>query len=413
MAAPYFPELFFGITLLALCIATYTDLKARVVPNKLTYFLAGAGLALKAVESILSGSAQPLIFGLGGGAIAFGAGYLLYRLGVWAGGDVKLVAAIAVLNPVNYAVLGKITGLGALADGALATGNAFSGTGTGFGAVAGCGIFGTVIDLPIFGISLIIYSALMVLPLGFFMSFSAVFSHREVLERSKKALLRQSITILGAAILYTGLFAALSLALANFSGGIFLPALPLLTLLLILGAAMLPDRAKKIAVGLFGIAGIALLGPGFFETAIRIALPLLFGYGIWRVYLESREYAFRQTVKSSELEEGMVPDKLIIERGGKIEFEETPSARSVINQFMANKIRGLHGDPAPGGRMIFSPTQAGGLSEQEAEELKALAAGKKIPQQIRVRRTMAFVPAVLLGYIILQLTGDVLWKALF
>jgi len=32
-----------------------------------------------------------------------------------------------------------------------------------------------------------------------------------------------------------------------------------------------------------------------------------------------------------------------------------------------------------------------------------------MPKEIIVRKTMAFVPAILLGYILLQVTGDILW----
>mgnify|MGYP001612881914 CR=1 FL=1 len=396
---PYFPQLYLALSLIALGIATYTDIRERIVPNRLELALAIGGLLLKIIESFGSMSPQPLLLGLAGCAIAFGAGYLLYRLGVWAGGDVKLVAAIALLNPLNYAVLEKATGFGNAVSQAL--GNAPIASGAGF--------FGTI-DLPIFGISLIIHSALAVLPIGFFMSLSAVFRHKEVLAKTLDVMARRSLKILGACAIYA--FIATSFQKLLEFGAIspdYSIAVPFLTIAIIFGSAFLAQKIRDRAVWLCTIAGLALGQLGFTSLAVQVALPLLAAYAVWTLYTESRKYAFRETIPSKSIAEGMVPDAVIVERKGKIELSEPASVKSVINQLMDNKVWKVP-TPAGVGRVIFSPSQAGGLSESGALEIRALAAKGKIPDEIRVRKTMAFVPAMLLGYIALQLTGDVLWK---
>src|SRR3989344_1566228 len=102
-----FEEIYFAITLIALIIAAYTDLKSRIVPDKLTYGAIILAVALKSAESYMGKSPDPILMSLAGGVAAFAAAYLLYKLGVWAGGDVKLITAIGFLNPFNYSVIGK------------------------------------------------------------------------------------------------------------------------------------------------------------------------------------------------------------------------------------------------------------------------------------------------------------------
>jgi len=82
-------------------LASLTDLKQRIVPNKLSFFLLIGGLFLHGTWSILQGNAQAIFYSTFAMAYSFLLAYALYKVGVWAGGDVKLFAAIAALNPLN------------------------------------------------------------------------------------------------------------------------------------------------------------------------------------------------------------------------------------------------------------------------------------------------------------------------
>ena len=106
----------------------------------------------------------------------------------------------------------------------------------------------------------------------------------------------------------------------------------------------------------------------------------------------------------------MVPDKYIVERNSKIEFVEGPSIKSVIKNLMNNRIENAIKDFKIKGRVLASPKAAGGLTNQEVKELKEKAAKGLMVKTINVRKTMAFVPAILVAYIVLQLTGDILWN---
>lgn len=91
----------FAISLIGLIIATYTDIKERVVQNKLNLFLVISGLLIHFSFSYLNNSWLLFGYALFALAYSFLFSYFLYKIGVWAGGDVKLFAALAALNPVN------------------------------------------------------------------------------------------------------------------------------------------------------------------------------------------------------------------------------------------------------------------------------------------------------------------------
>ncbi len=88
-----------ALALGAVCIACYTDLKDRIIPNKLTYPLIGIGIAFYLAFEIYKGNFYRALFGAVGGALAFGIGYALWLTGGWAGGDVKLFTALGALLP--------------------------------------------------------------------------------------------------------------------------------------------------------------------------------------------------------------------------------------------------------------------------------------------------------------------------
>ncbi|MCX6799061.1 MAG: A24 family peptidase [Candidatus Diapherotrites archaeon] len=96
---------FFLFSLIALIIATISDLRERLVSNRLTAIMVAVGLTGHAVWALWAGDywifANSLLATIGTFLFAL----LLYKAGVWAGGDVKLFAGIAALNPFSPSVL--------------------------------------------------------------------------------------------------------------------------------------------------------------------------------------------------------------------------------------------------------------------------------------------------------------------
>jgi Flp pilus assembly protein protease CpaA len=114
---PFFPNPVFAwlwvALLVGLCgIAAYTDTKRAKVPNLLVVITLAVGLVVNIVrgtwqvgvghptwlfgttESVWLGGLDGFLFGLIGFAVAFGAFFLLWILGLVGGGDVKLFAAL-------------------------------------------------------------------------------------------------------------------------------------------------------------------------------------------------------------------------------------------------------------------------------------------------------------------------------
>ena len=80
-------------------IAIYTDLKWRIIPNKLTYSLITLGIVLNLAIGLHQLDAWKALSGVAGAAISFAIGYALWLTGGWAGGDVKLFTAYGALLP--------------------------------------------------------------------------------------------------------------------------------------------------------------------------------------------------------------------------------------------------------------------------------------------------------------------------
>ena len=86
-----------GILLVTMCciIATYTDVRYQIIPNKLTFSLFLIGISIVTFYFYQTDSFN--IFYYCSIIIIYSFSYILWYLGVWAGGDVKLFTAISTL----------------------------------------------------------------------------------------------------------------------------------------------------------------------------------------------------------------------------------------------------------------------------------------------------------------------------
>ncbi|MDI6884107.1 MAG: prepilin peptidase [Hadesarchaea archaeon] len=88
-----------AIALGAVCIAVYTDLRERIIPNRLTFPLIGVGILFYFLFGVYRGDLLIVASGALGAAISFAIGYAMWLTGGWAGGDVKLFTALGALLP--------------------------------------------------------------------------------------------------------------------------------------------------------------------------------------------------------------------------------------------------------------------------------------------------------------------------
>ncbi len=88
-----------AVALVAVCIAVYTDLRWRIIPNKLNFPLIAGGILFYFLLGLFRGNLLMVASGAMGAAIAFAIGYVMWLTGGWAGGDVKLFTALGALLP--------------------------------------------------------------------------------------------------------------------------------------------------------------------------------------------------------------------------------------------------------------------------------------------------------------------------
>lgn len=93
---------FFLIALVALAIATYTDIRTREVPDWINYSLIAAGIGVRALYSLYYHQWGYVIDGLLGLGIFFGFAYIMFYSGQWGGGDSKCIMGIGALFGVQF-----------------------------------------------------------------------------------------------------------------------------------------------------------------------------------------------------------------------------------------------------------------------------------------------------------------------
>ena len=86
-----------GVAVAGSCVAIYTDMRWRIIPNKLNFPMTIFGVAFYLLLGLNNGDLITAISGALGAAICFVIGYALWLTGGWAGGDVKLFTALGAL----------------------------------------------------------------------------------------------------------------------------------------------------------------------------------------------------------------------------------------------------------------------------------------------------------------------------
>lgn len=85
--------------LIFFAVASYTDIRRREVPGALTTGMIAAGLSLHLLESLIQSDPGFIISSAYMAVLAFAFSYLLYKIGAWAGGDVKLFTGLGAMLP--------------------------------------------------------------------------------------------------------------------------------------------------------------------------------------------------------------------------------------------------------------------------------------------------------------------------
>jgi preflagellin peptidase FlaK len=361
------------IAILACIYASYTDLKRGIIANKLTFPLIVFGIILNSVYAFWTGNLMILVYTLLFTGTIFVLGYLFWKLGAWAGGDVKMFTALAALLPlqpafITYSILGYSLPLMA--------------------------------KYP-FPFTVIINSILAILPFLLIFVFYIVFTEkRELLgelftpvkEYQKNFLLALVVTSAITIALYITQVFALQLIVL----------ILILTYILTMVISRIPNRIKAVVVSILTVYAIfqnpkvALVGIVvifIFITLIEILKKLL---------TSVNKKALQDDYSAADLKEGMIMAYGLYEKDENVYFD----SEGMISKFKkASKTGELSLVTAPKGKMILG-TLAAGLSEKDIELLKGLVNENKIEDKIRIKRGVPFAPSILIGLLISLFIGD-------
>jgi len=355
------------VSVIGLVIATYTDLKERIVPNKLNYSLAIIGLIIFGAYSISSLEISFFLFSFIGMCWGFFFGWILWKVGIFAGGDVKLFMGLGALNPLTPGLLNM-------------------------------GIFNTG-PLFLFPISLFIFSLLAFFPYGMIFVLFKLTKNKKFRKEVTKDMKEKTLLGIHASFFIAGTYVILS-SIIPFE---LLWSLIIVEFVIIFGWGRL--KKKKVYGTIVAFILGAYLNPFLtIQSLIGILFMIVIVYGIIKLMFSLRPLLSTK-ILVSKIEEGMIPAKSLMWKGKKVVGVEPMGIANIIKYVKEQKIDKLFEKK----KLIVSATKARGFNEDEMKVIKKLARSELIPKTMSIKESMPFVPTMLIGYLLAIIFGDFLW----
>jgi preflagellin peptidase FlaK len=357
-------ELFVVLAVAGAVVASYTDLESRIIPNRLTLTLVGAGVAGYLALGISSGDFSMFFASMKSLIVMFALGYLFWMMGAWSAGDAKEFLFIAALIPVYPAFL-------------LASFDP---------AVAGYPFIVTVLAntlLAIFPV-IFIYSFYITVQKGMLGRFI------EPARDAKKYL--ETAFVLTAGI--------------SLAGVLFGRFFALFTIILLFKLS----RNYRLTLSASLIVGYLFLSiGGLYMQVVSLVTNFVVVFllvAVARLLLNSigilRNEALVETVKISNIEEGaIIAEEIYIAKG-----EVIRDRRGTMEKLTEAAKTGAFGDILQ--RKGAVGMGAAGVTNEEVELLKGFVKEGKLEDDVRIKKSMAFAPVVLVGLVISLLVGDVM-----
>ena len=88
-----------AVTILFSILAAFYDIKSSIVPNKLNFSLLFFGIVSNLILSVITNNIKYILASFISMLITYVITYMMWKLNIWAGGDVKLFTAIATVIP--------------------------------------------------------------------------------------------------------------------------------------------------------------------------------------------------------------------------------------------------------------------------------------------------------------------------
>lgn len=361
------------IAILASVYASYTDITKGIIPNRLTFPLIGVGMVLNGIYAILIGDLWYLILGLIITGVIFGLGYIFWKMGAWAGGDVKLFTALAALLPFYPAVVSY---------------QVFSHT------------FPMEAAYP-FPLTVIINSILSMLPfLLIYVLFVAMRTKPHLLGELLSPIKEWQKNLVTTLLITSAVtISVLVVQVINY------PNLILYLILIYLLAFLISKLPKYVKAGLIAVAVFYSFYTYFQVTLMGIITLLLtlIAIGMVRKLLTSvsRE-ALQDDYPVEGLEEGMILAYKLYQTNDEVEWDEKGFFTKIKETFAKKDLTLISRPP---GKLVIS-SLAAGLTKDDIKLLKKLRKEGKIKEEVRIKRGVPFAPSILIGLLLSLFIGD-------
>ena len=367
------------IAVVACVYASYSDLKEGVIRNKLTFPLIAIGIILNAIY-VFTSTASIFLFiecAVVTGVI-FALGYLFWKMGAWAGGDVKLFTALAALLPfyaiplypalVNYQILGVQ-----------------------FPAEA----------IYPFPFTLIINSILSILPFLLIYVFYIVVKNKPHLigeltspiKDYKKNIILTLVVTSAVTLTYT-LTKELNIQIILLS--------LILIYLLSLIISKIPNRIKAVIISVVTVYALITNFRITISGLVLIFISLIVIEIIKKLLTSVSKEALQDDYKISELKEGMIPAYSVFEKDNKVYVDDQSFITRVRKAFKTGDVSQIN---PPKGKLLVS-SMAAGLTEKDIDLLKELINKNKMVDVFRIKKGVPFAPSILIGLLISLFIGD-------
>jgi len=362
------------IAIIACLYASYSDLKRGIIPNKLTFPLIAIGLILNSIYAFMLGELWIIIVCLVVTGVIFALGYLFWKMGAWAGGDVKLFTALAALIPFNPILISY---------------EVFQ------------------VPFPVEGIypfplTVIINSILSILPFLLIYVFYVVAKNKPHLMSELTSPVKDYRKNIVLTLVITSAVNITFLITQQVGFQIIIISLILIYILSLL-ISKLPNQVKAVVVSLITVAALFYNFKITIISVVVLFISIIIIEIVRKLLTSVSREALQDDIPLDELQEGMIPAYNLYQRDDDEVLVDDKSFTDKMKDSFKTRDPSILTAP-PGKRLVG--TLAAGLSNDDIQLLKQLHQEGKISNKFRVKKGVPFAPSILIGLIISLFIGD-------
>lgn len=367
------------IALVACIYASYSDLKEGVIRNKLTFPLIALGIVLNGIYIFTNfGDVWLFIKAIVIVAFIFIIGYVLWKMGAWAGGDVKLFTAIAALIPF-YAI-------------------------SIYPSIVSYQIFGWQFPFEAiypFSFTLIINSILSMLPfLLIFVLYIAVKYKPNLIGELFSPVKNYKANFI-LTLVVTSAVTLTYILTQQFKIQIIILSL-ILVYILSLIISKIPNKIKLVLISVVTVYALITNVWVTVSGIIFVFISIVVIEIVRKLLTSVSKEALQDDYTIDELKEGMIPAYNLYENEEKTYVDDKSFFSRIREALSTGDMSRLS---LPKDKLVVT-TMAAGLTKDNIKTLKELKDEGKLEDKFKIKKGVPFAPSILIGLIISLFIGD-------